>query len=751
VGEGRAPAGGEARAGASSAGERGRDRVRRRLVLLAGAALAAGLAASAPVLAVKPAEAASAPLVSVSTSELDAAARPIVLPATLAPGDVLQVTFNQAVSVDPTSFSLELTDGVMVASLDAADATAVASGSTLSVTAGPGAPAVSLGVLEILGATGVTAASSGAPWNLVLSGEASRVDSPKAPTTCTPVYTRVFGGTNCSIGFTHPGPTVPDVYDVIAVPTIDLPGPPLDTAPEVITNCGGGSTDTVYDTATGTVLGQAPCGTYDAGEPYLGNTTSSSLDYIPTPALRSFEPVGVVETLPNSPYVSATAVPPLWSGVSVSGNTATFTYDTPVSCQSPGSPNTYSQFTFSAPWWSTDSVVYASAVTCPATESSQLTVTFPETIPSAVHFKYTGYGYDAQGVGYFVVGGSSSPLAGEREASQSAYAGPAAAPADPSIATFGAGSVAASPGGASVSLSYAVSDATRCEVTVSPSDGVQVSLPYATLASDPAPASLVPCPDALGTGTVTFPPNTSGAPQRYELVLRAAGLAGSTAAEAQTTVEVPPAPPGIANLSVSPSSLGAAGGTATVTYATSNATSCELAATPSVAGSGALACGATSATVSIPANSSTTALAYLLTLTATGPGGSTSASVELSVAPATPPPTPPAGTSAPPTSAPPATLVSPAPVRRQVPEVASLVPRSAPPGRAVVIVGDHFTERVAVRFGALLARQVRVLSPTRLRAVVPRGAGRVRVSVHTAYGTSQPAPGAVFTFARRPS
>jgi hypothetical protein len=44
-------------------------------------------------------------------------------------------------------------------------------------------------------------------------------------TTCsTSGVSRVFGGSNCSIGFGAAGPTTPDDHDLIPIPTQDLPG-----------------------------------------------------------------------------------------------------------------------------------------------------------------------------------------------------------------------------------------------------------------------------------------------------------------------------------------------------------------------------------------------------------------------------------------------------------------------------------------------------------------------------------------------
>ena len=77
----------------------------------------------------------------------------------------------------------------------------------------------------------------------------------------------------------------------------------------------------------------------------------NTLDYIPTPTLASFEQVGVTETIPGSTYVSATVVPPQLSAITVTGNTATFTYYEPVVCQAnSGDPATISPFTSATPY-----------------------------------------------------------------------------------------------------------------------------------------------------------------------------------------------------------------------------------------------------------------------------------------------------------------------------------------------------------------------------------------------------------------
>jgi hypothetical protein len=277
-------------------------------------------------------------------------------------------------------------------------------------------------VLEILTATGVGDAS-GNPWNLAASGQ---VDKPDRSAACVNIagYTRVFGGSNCAIGFGHPGPTAPDVYDVIPLPTADLPGPPDDNAPEVITVCEAGSTDVVFDVNTGALLGAKACGlATNPPESLIGNTNSNTLDYIATPSLTSFEEVGVVETIPGSTYVSAAAVPPQLRAITITGSEATFVYYGNVVCQaSSRSAHTISQFSYETPSTNLDrrDLVYASAVSCPpSTGGSWIIVTYPKPLPpgSSVRFKFAGYGS-----GHYIIGAPGTPLAEEREASESAYA-----------------------------------------------------------------------------------------------------------------------------------------------------------------------------------------------------------------------------------------------------------------------------------------------------------------------------------------
>jgi hypothetical protein len=483
------------------------------------------------------ASATPAQLVSTGTAECPATGG--CTGSSLATGMALTVTFNQAPSVTEP-FSLTLTDGTNKGTVSSADATEDVNGSTATFTL-TGAPVMSAGTalslsnLEILAATGVSSASGA--WNLIASGQVDMADVTSS-VPCAPIAaTRFFGGTNCSIGFGAAGPTPPGIYDVIPVPTYDLMGPPEDSAPEVITNCQPGSSDTVYDAVTGTQLGADPCGTWLPGESSVGNTTSNTLDYIPTPTLASYEAIAATETLPGSLYVSATVLPPQVTGVSVSGSTATFTYNMPVTCQNPTSSHTFSQFDYESPWWTTQAanLVWPKAISCPpSTGATTLTVTYNQALPTAEKFKYEHYG-----PGYYIVGASGSPSYNQVTPSQSMYQGPAALPPNPTITSFTPPTGPIPVTGGPLQVNFGIANATQCSLSASPSAGVGLSMPYTTSTQDPAPSPNAPCPDSTGTATVTLPPDTTGSAQSYTITLTAASLPGTTPATQSIVLVVP--------------------------------------------------------------------------------------------------------------------------------------------------------------------------------------------------------------------
>ena len=485
------------------------------------------------------AAAATTPLVSTATSESPTS-------GTVGTGTVLTVTFNRA-PVLASSYSLTLADGVHVATISSAAGTlsAVANGTSIAFTVHTSTTNLSLSILEIVAATGVSDASAN-PWNLVASGQ---VDKPEN-TTCTAIagLTRVFGGNNCLVS----GPTAPNVFDVIPLPTVDLPGPPNDNAPEVIMGCQAGSTDTAYDLNTGAQLGSNACGNNPAGECNIGNTCGNTLDYMATPSLASYEEVGVVETIPTSTYVSGTAMPPQLSAITVTGNQATFNYFGNVICQNPTSSNTVSQFSYATPYTNINksdpnSKIYASSISCPPSGGgNSLTVTWSSTIPvsSSVRFKYESYGN-----GYNIVGAPSSSFAGVREASESAYVGPTAAITSfkPTTTTMPSSS------GGTVPASFATTNAQTCSIsaTSSPTTAGALTLP-----------SVASC---NGTGTITVPANTSTTANAvYTVTLSATGVPGTPSATASITITVPAASQP-ASLTASPSSV-SGGGSVTVAW-----------------------------------------------------------------------------------------------------------------------------------------------------------------------------------------
>ena len=303
----------------------------------------------------------------------------------LSSGDQVTVNYNSAVTV-AASYSLTLSEGSGSAVISNSDSTVAGSGTatlTFTLTGDPSGSVAADGP-TVTASTGITATPAPTVTSVSVNVALS--------TACANIgVTRVFNGSNCDIGFNKAGPVAPDVYDVIPLPTQDLPGPPNDAAPEVITSCQAGSSDVAYDVNTGAELGANPCGNNPPGEASIGNTNSNTLDYIPTPKLVSFQEVGVVETIPGSTYVSATSVPPQISGITVNGNQATFSYYGNVVCQaSSGSSDsdTYSSYTYVTPYTKTNLVpgdlVYPIAITCPSgSGSNSVTLTYPARSRSA--------------------------------------------------------------------------------------------------------------------------------------------------------------------------------------------------------------------------------------------------------------------------------------------------------------------------------------------------------------------------------
>jgi len=211
----------------------------------------------------------------------------------------------------------------------------------------------------------------------------------------------------------------------------------------------------------------------------------------------------------------------------------------PVTCQNPTSFHTVSQFDYESPWWTTltANLVWPTAISCPPSAgATTLTLTYNRTLPTAEKFKYEHYG-----PGYYIVGANGSASYNQVTPSQSMYQGPAALPPDPSITSFTGPASGLTSNGGAVTVNFAISDATQCSLSASPSAGVGLSMPYATSAQNPAPSPNAPCPDSAGTATVTLPPNTTGSPQSYTITLTASSLHGTTPATQSIVLTVPAA------------------------------------------------------------------------------------------------------------------------------------------------------------------------------------------------------------------
>ena len=457
---------------------------------------------------------------------------------TLQVGDTLTAVASGGAGTLAASYGLTLSDGAGDSGTLTSGANVTAGSpqqgtpagdTTFSYTVTGAGPAMTTGTRLFtsgLTATAATGLGGGAatPF-LSLSSSGPTPPSPTvtsasvtlAPSTLcsTSGVTRVFGGSNCDIGFTHPGPIAPDVYDVIPLPTQDLPGPPNDAAPEVITTCQAGSSDVAYDVNTGAELGANPCGNNPPGEASIGNTNSNTLDYIPTPNLASFEEVGVVETIPGSTYVSATSVPPQLSAIAVSGNQATFSYYGNVVCQAGAGSDfdTLSSYPYVTPYTKTTlspgDLVYPTAISCPAGGgATSITLTYANPIPfsSGLRFKFTGFG-----AGHYIIGAPGSAFAYEREASESAYAGPTA-----TVDSFTPQSTTLpSSSGGTVNVSFATTSALTCSIGA-------ISLPAGAAA-----LSLPSVASCNGTGAITVPANTSTTTNvTYTVTLTALGVPG---------------------------------------------------------------------------------------------------------------------------------------------------------------------------------------------------------------------------------
>ena len=158
--------------------------------------------------------------------------------------------------------------------------------------------------------------------------------------------------------------------------------------------------------------------------------------------------------------------------------------------------------------------------------STEITLTYPGTIlptPSTtVRFKFGGFG-----AGHYILGAPGSAFANEREASESAYAGPSA-----TITSFTPQSTTLpSSSGGKVNIAFATGSAQTCSIGA-------VSLPASA-----AGLSLPSVASCNGSGTITVPANTSSTTNAvYTVTLTALGVPGTPAANREITITVPAAP-----------------------------------------------------------------------------------------------------------------------------------------------------------------------------------------------------------------
>ncbi len=202
-----------------------------------------------------------------------------------------------------------------------------------------------------------------------------------------------------------------------------------------------------------------------------------------------------------------------------------------------------------------------------------------------------------------------------------------AAPATPKpvISKFQLSTTEVPSKGGRVTLTASVSNATSCTFSAKP-------------AVAKLPATLK-CSSGSAAKSVWLPANDTDAPVTYQFRLTVKGP-GGTAVSAWLPANVKAAPPTVTGLAATPAGLPPAGGTTTVSAKVSRASTCELTASPAVAGlpvtfscpAGTTA-GSVKQTFSLPALAGSSPVSYGLTLKVTGPGGTVKATTTQTVYP----------------------------------------------------------------------------------------------------------------------
>ena len=192
----------------------------------------------------------------------------------------------------------------------------------------------------------------------------------------------------------------------------------------------------------------------------------------------------------------------------------------------------------------------------------------------------------------------------------------------PAISGLSASPSSLPSGGGTTTVKATVKDATHCSLTSKP---VVKGLPES-----------VSCSKGSVSARITLPADSSTKADSYVLTLSATG-SGTKTATVTVTVSAPA--PTITGLVVSPSVVASGGGTTTLTAHVTHATSCTLAAKPTITGlTKTVSCtkGTVSVPITLPANRTSKAISYQFTLTAKSTSTTTAATTATVSAPTAP-------------------------------------------------------------------------------------------------------------------
>ena len=192
-----------------------------------------------------------------------------------------------------------------------------------------------------------------------------------------------------------------------------------------------------------------------------------------------------------------------------------------------------------------------------------------------------------------------------------------AAGPSPTVIAFDAQQRSVPFSGGNIVISGQVVDATACTLAVKPAlKGLASSVTCSSFAVSAA-----------------LPPNLKATALTYAFSLTAKGSGGTRSVTVSVVVGGYPSPT-ISNFAASGASLPFSGGTVQLTGRVDNATSCSIAAKPTIKGlASAVTCSGFTVPATLPGNVKATSLPYAVTLTAKGSGGTKTSVLNLSVDP----------------------------------------------------------------------------------------------------------------------